>query len=116
MDSETDQETGIDGDRGWKGVTIEPLVRSTKQSVARLTLETNGVVPLHFHLRTEEIFLCMSGEGVFEADGVPTTFGEGAVVIVPASTRHTLVNNQTQPLRVAVVSVPPYDPSDTHYA
>ncbi len=66
---------------------------------------------LHVHPTQLEILYVLSGRGVHEdGEGRRTPFGPGDVVFIPAGCRHANHNPHPEPLRVAVVKVPPRAP------
>jgi mannose-6-phosphate isomerase-like protein (cupin superfamily) len=96
-------------------IEVERLATGARQSVASLSLESGGVVPEHFHRESEEIFVCLSGRGELEIDGVSTSLTAGVAVLVPVGAKHSVANAQPEPLRLLVMSSPPYDENDVYY-
>lgn len=53
---------------------------------------------LHTHLKHEELYFFLSGQGEFQVDGQVISVGEGSVVRVAPDGRRSVRNNGTAPL------------------
>ncbi|MCE5318157.1 MAG: cupin domain-containing protein [Parachlamydia sp.] len=56
----------------------------------------------------DQFFRCESGKGKAVLDGISHTFGDGFAIIVPAGTKHNIINiSQDKPLKLYTVYSPP---------
>jgi mannose-6-phosphate isomerase-like protein (cupin superfamily) len=55
----------------------------------------------------DQLFRVEEGSGVASLDGVPTAVRAGYAVLVPAGTRHNIVNTGALPLRLTILYAPP---------
>lgn len=78
---------------------------SRLKMVARIELDPGAAVGEHRHTGDEEVYIALSGEGVFTDDGVRHDVGPGDVMITLDGHRHSLENTGTGPLVfVAVIA------------
>jgi mannose-6-phosphate isomerase-like protein (cupin superfamily) len=64
----------------------------------------------HYHARTAEVYYILEGSGKMECDGDWFEVEPGAVVCIPAGTRHRVQSEKG--LQTLVIAVPPFDPAD----
>jgi len=71
--------------------------------------EPGGGVNSHSHEKTgtEHIFHILKGRGIIDLDGEKRLLKRGTTVWIPPNVKHSIVNNEDEPLFMAVVSVPP---------
>ena len=70
----------------------------------------DGDAKVHYHLRTSETYIVLSGSGEMELDGERHPVREGDVVFIPPGTRHAAHGQ----LEIINVVCPPFDPDDEH--
>jgi len=69
-------------------------------------LAPNDEVREHSHSLEDEIFICLSGEGIFYIDGKPHDFMPESIAYISAGTKHGFKNIGSTPLKVAVIISP----------
>ncbi len=76
---------------------VKELVGSTSMEVSFGSLAPGQAVPFnHKHKQNEELYIVLSGEGVFTLDGTEVSVASGSVVrIAPAVSRCTRCTGQT---------------------
>ena len=76
---------------------VKELVGSTSMEVSFGSLAPGQAVPFnHKHKQNEELYIVLSGEGVFTLDGTKVSVASGSVVrIAPAVSRCTRCTGQT---------------------
>ena len=76
---------------------VKELVGSTSMEVSFGSLAPGQAVPFnHKHKQNEELYIVLSGEGVFTLDGTKVSVASGSVVrIAPAVSRCTRGTGQT---------------------
>ena len=57
--------------------------------------------------KLDQFFRVEAGRGVAELDGVRTPIQAGHAVIVPAGTRHNIINTSAEPLKLYTLYAPP---------
>lgn len=77
------------------GRTRQWLANSQMGSCSTALLENyfekGGFVPPHYH-ETEELLVCIEGEGEIVVDGKPYSFCAGVTAIIPAQAMHEVHN------------------------
>ena len=97
------------------GSTIRELHHTSAQSLAEAALEPGQATQLHYHGRTEEIYLVTKGSGTVEVDGETRTVRPGDAILIPPGAWHTLENDGTSELLILCTCVPPYAHEDTFF-
>lgn len=81
-----------------------------------MTIPPGGEIGAEVHEGIDQILLAMAGTGKALLDGAELPFDAGDVVVVPEGTRHNVVNDGTEPLRIATVYGPPdHAPGKVHH-
>ncbi len=75
-------------------------------AVVEETSPPKGVVPPHFHQRTDEIIYVLEGEYEIECDGKKSVAGSGSVVVIPRGTTHSLKNRLATPSKMLAIITP----------
>jgi len=70
---------------------------------------------MHYHERTEEIYLVTKGSGELEVDGETCRVRPGDAILIPPGAWHTLENNGTSELTILCMCSPPYSHDDTFF-
>ncbi|HEY2217338.1 MAG TPA: cupin domain-containing protein [Solirubrobacteraceae bacterium] len=104
--------TTLDGSqiREWAGKLSMP---ACNQSLAEATIPVGGATTEHYHRRTEELYLIVSGSGRLVIDGEERLVGEGDCALIDPGARHKLFNVGSEPLRVVCACAPAYSDEDT---
>jgi mannose-6-phosphate isomerase-like protein (cupin superfamily) len=97
-----------------RGMHVAPLGSSTRTSAACITLDGGAKVARHYHRRSDEVFVCVGGEGDLWVDGSHRALASGVAAVVPALSPHALVNRSARPLSLIVVSSPPFSDDDVY--
>ena len=95
------------------GSTIRELHHTGVQSPAEATLEPGQATERHYHVRAEEIYFLLEGEGEMEIDGERRRVGPGDAILIPAGARHQI--RAEAPLRFLCCCAPPYSHGDTFF-
>jgi mannose-6-phosphate isomerase-like protein (cupin superfamily) len=89
---------------------IDPSLR---QSVAEATVPIGGETLLHRHLRSDEIYHVIEGDGRMYLAGDEFDVTDGDTVYIPSGTPHKIRNTGSIPLRIFCFSCPAYAHEDT---
>lgn len=73
------------------------------------TVEPGNRTNAHSHDINEEIFYCVSGEGIMIVDEEETPYSAGTVVYVPPGAVHQVVNTGDVPLKSVCAVSPPFE-------
>ena len=96
------------------GSTIREFIHSPAQSLAEATLVPGQSTRRHYHARSEEIYLLLSGRGTMEIDGETREVGEGDAILIPPGAWHELRAGPNG-VKLLCCCVPPYSHDDTHF-
>lgn len=104
--------TTLDGSR------VLELVRPEREgsanlSLARATVETGQTTTWHRHLRSEEVYYVLQGEGLLELEGERVLVAVGDARLIPPGTEHRISCTSAQPLVILCASAPPYTDEET---
>lgn len=83
------------------------------QSIAEATVPAGARTERHYHRRTEEVYLGLTGAGIVDVDGVEHRLEPGVAVIVPPGRPHHAVADGEADLVFLCVCVPAYAHEDT---
>src|SRR5215213_7391623 len=75
-------------------------------AVIEETSPAKGVIPPHFHNRTDEIIYVLEGEYEVETDGKKSIARAGQLLVIPRGTTHSLKNRLTKPSRMLAIITP----------
>jgi len=93
---------------------IHPKVHGNqRQSLAEAVVPPHGATHPHRHLKSEEIYHVLEGEGRLALAETAIVIAKGDSVYIPPRTVHSLVNLRSVPLRILCCCSPPYDHDDT---
>jgi mannose-6-phosphate isomerase-like protein (cupin superfamily) len=103
------------------GSTIRVLLDAAfggarEQSLAEATLAPGAGTRRHYHPRTEEIYVVLSGSGVMEVDGDERAVGSGDAILIPPGAWHVIRAGPGGELRFLCCCAPPYSDDDTFFA
>lgn len=102
------------------GADVFELFGQKCPGIGSISLATGSLKPgqnaqIHYHVRTEEIYYVVSGQGVVKVADHEYTVEAGDAMYIPATYPHGLVNtSETDALVVLCISSPPFDPNDFH--
>jgi len=83
------------------------------QSLAEARIPAGGSTITHRHLKTEEIYLVLEGEGEMWIDGRQRRVRPGDAIAIPPGASHRLANAGEQTMRILCCCAPPYEDEDT---
>jgi mannose-6-phosphate isomerase-like protein (cupin superfamily) len=95
------------------GSTIRELHHTSEQSLAEATLASGQATQRHYHVRTEEIYFVLEGDGEMEVEGTRGHVRTGDAILIPPGARHAI--RATTPLRFLCTCAPPYSHDDTYF-
>jgi len=78
-----------------------------------MTLQTGEDIGEEVHETVDQFFRIEEGEAKFVVNGEETTIGAEEVFIVPAGSRHNVINVGTGPLKLYTIYAPPNHPDGT---
>jgi mannose-6-phosphate isomerase-like protein (cupin superfamily) len=86
-------------------------------TITHVALEPGAVSERHAHVRSEQIWIVESGEGVLLlGDGGAEPIRAGDIVRTPAGDIHGVVNSGHEPLAYLAITTPPQDFSAAYTA
>ncbi len=92
------------------GETIVCKVRGAETfgrfAVVEETSPPKGVVPPHFHNRTDEIIYVLEGEYDIECDGETSVAATGSLIVIPRGTTHSIRNRLAEPSKMLAIITP----------
>jgi mannose-6-phosphate isomerase-like protein (cupin superfamily) len=85
------------------------------QSLAEATLAPGQSTRRHYHVKTEEIYFVLDGEGEMELDGERRRVIAGDAVAIPLRAWHEIRATGERPLRFLCCCAQPYLHDDTFF-
>jgi mannose-6-phosphate isomerase-like protein (cupin superfamily) len=82
-------------------------------SLAVAEIEYGKTTSLHRHVRTEEIYHVISGEGMMTLGSKQFSITTGDTICIHPGVPHRVVNTGRQSLRIFCCCAPPYSHGDT---
>lgn len=87
------------------------LFTSKNQQMVVMTLQPNEDIGEEVHPAVDQFLRIESGQGKVIMHGEETVIAAGSAIIVPAGTKHNVINtSQTQPMKLYTVYSPPNHP------
>ena len=83
------------------------------QSLAEARLEPGQQTAPHYHIRTEEIYYILTGEGRLEVGPETRLVKPGDAIAIPPGEVHTITNTGTGQLKFICCCAPSYEHEDT---
>lgn len=85
------------------------LYTSQYGQVVVMSLLPNEEIGMEVHEYTDQFFRVDSGEGKVIMDGEESIISDGFAVVVPAGTRHNVINTSSdKPLKLYTIYMPPH--------
>lgn len=81
-------------------------------SIARITIPPHTCVEKHYHLKSEEVYQIIDGEGLMLLDDATRKVLAGEVVPIAPGSWHSIENRSDQDLIMIVTCSPPWTPED----
>jgi mannose-6-phosphate isomerase-like protein (cupin superfamily) len=89
------------------------MTPSLRQSVAEATVPIGSETILHRHLKSDEIYHVLEGDGRMSLGGEEFDVTDGDTIYIPSGTPHRIRNTGSIPLRIFCFSCPAYTDEDT---
>jgi mannose-6-phosphate isomerase-like protein (cupin superfamily) len=83
------------------------------QTLAEARLPPGNRTSLHYHIRTEEIYFILEGQGLMRVGADTASVGPGDAVAIPPGATHQITNTGAGPLRFLCCCAPGYEHEDT---
>jgi mannose-6-phosphate isomerase-like protein (cupin superfamily) len=83
------------------------------QTLAEARLPAGGSTTPHHHVRTEEIYYILEGQGLMRVGQEAAAVGPGDAIAIPPGASHQIVNTGSGPLRFLCCCAPGYEHEDT---
>ena len=83
------------------------------QSLAEAIIPAHTSTLLHKHLKTEEIYHIIQGEGTVRIGDETMTVKTGDSILIPPGTIHNICNNRDEELKILCCCSPAYSHDDT---
>ena len=93
------------------GMSRRAFMESSEGAATFHLLEVKKDAALHYHKEHFEMYYILEGKGFMELDGDKVPVASGNAVFIPAYCRHRALGA----FKVAVVSVPSFDPEDEYF-
>jgi mannose-6-phosphate isomerase-like protein (cupin superfamily) len=85
------------------------------EQVVVMTIAVDGDIGEEVHPDTDQLFICVAGQGEAVLEGKSSPVNANDLVFVRAGTRHNIVNGGTEPLRLITIYAPPeHAPGTVH--
>ncbi len=89
------------------------LFTSKNQQLVVMSLLPNEDIGEEVHATVDQFLRIESGDGKVIMNGEETVIGAGSAIIVPAGTKHNIINtSQTNPMKLYTVYSPPNHPDE----
>jgi mannose-6-phosphate isomerase-like protein (cupin superfamily) len=93
---------------------MHPNINSSlRQSVAEATVPIGGETLLHRHLKSDEIYHILEGDGRMFLGNEEFDVTDGDTIYISSGTLHRIRNTASVPLRIFCFSCPAYAHEDT---
>jgi mannose-6-phosphate isomerase-like protein (cupin superfamily) len=77
------------------------------EQVVVMTIVVGGDIGAEVHPHTDQLFICVGGEGEAVLEGVSSPVTANDLVSIRAGTLHNIVNRGNEPLRLITIYAPP---------
>ena len=109
---DAEEYTTLDGSR------ILELIRPEREgsrnlSLARAVIESGCSTLRHRHVKTEEVYYVLSGQGMLEIGGEVEEVGPGDARLIVPGDAHRVTATGIEPLVILCACSPPYEHNDT---
>ena len=84
--------------------------------VVLMCLQPGDDIGEEVHADTDQLFQVIKGKGEAMLDGAAQPLSKGALLLVPAGTRHNLVNTGARPIHLYTIYAPPETAPGTVHA
>ena len=91
------------------------LFTGTKSQLVVMSLRPGEEIGFETH-DVDQLLYVVKGDGVAVIDGKEHDFDDGAIVCVPAGSRHNIINRDDKPMKLFTVYAPPQHAPGTIHA
>ena len=93
----------------------EVIATGPHAQVVVMSIPPAGEIGEEVHDTLDQVLVIVDGEADTVVEGVATPVGEGDLILVPAGTRHNVVNRGSSALRLYTIYAPPgHAPGTVH--
>ena len=92
------------------------ILTNAHSQVVLMCLQPGEDIGEEIHANNDQLLVLVKGKGEVRLEGVASAVEKGALVSVPAGTRHNLLNTGDKPLRLYTVYAPPETAPGTVHA
>ena len=93
---------------------MHPDIQGNKhQSLAEATLKLGEKTLLHFHIKSEELYFILKGEGEMQLEDKILHALSGDTICIPPGTQHCIKNTGSDDLKILCCCSPAYSHDDT---
>lgn len=78
-----------------------------------MSIEPNDDIGEETHPDNDQVLYLAAGSGKVVLDGQESDYTAGDLVLVPAGTRHNIINTGSEPLKIITTYSPPHHPDGT---
>jgi mannose-6-phosphate isomerase-like protein (cupin superfamily) len=83
------------------------------QTLAEARLPPSGRTTPHFHVKTEEIYYILEGQGLMQIGEKSCSVGPGDAIAIPPGQSHQITNTGSETLKFLCCCAPGYEHDDT---
>jgi len=95
------------------GSTIREIMKGRHQSLAEATVAPSQTTTPHYHVKTEEIYYILSGQGLMMLEEDEREVMAGDAILIPPGKRHCIRNTGETDLTFLCCCAPGYRHEDT---
>lgn len=92
------------------------LYTTSRSQLVLMTLRGGEEIGLETHPEHDQFIRIESGEGKAFLNETTYDLADGSALVIPAGTRHNIVNTGTEPMRLYTLYTPPEHPDGTIHA
>ena len=92
------------------------ILTNAHSQVVLMCLQPGEDIGEEIHADNDQLLVLVKGKGEVRLEGVASAVEKGALISVPAGTRHNLVNTGDKPIRLYTVYAPPETAPGTVHA
>jgi mannose-6-phosphate isomerase-like protein (cupin superfamily) len=82
------------------------LLKSDTLSVIQERMPPNTAEQYHYHHKAQQVFYILKGQATFNIDGKEVLVNAGESIHIPALTKHSISNQNSEDLSIIVISEP----------
>lgn len=86
----------------------EVLETGNKMQVVIMSLKPGEEIGSEIHLETEQVLICLAGNGKVVIDDHEHEYLDGDMVLVRAGQKHNFINTDDTPMKIVTIYTPPH--------